>query len=78
MLASTVQFSNYGRDYLHGSVLSRYLGVHRDAGPFRSPIRNSRYVSDPSWRYRPLRTQQRAEGLHILQNRSTHKAVLAI
>ena len=45
MLASTVQFSNYGRDYLHGSVLSRLLAVHRDAGPFRSPAGTHR--SDP-------------------------------
>jgi hypothetical protein len=37
------------------------------------------FHSGPELAYdRPLRTQQRAEGLHILQNRSTHKAVLAI
>ena len=79
MLASTVQFSNYGRVT---SALRRLPGIwrfDRDGGPYRSPARSLRFVSGPELTfYRPLRTQQRAEAQHHPPSLFHAEAVLSV
>jgi len=54
MLASTVQFSSYGRDYRHVAPSGPPSGVH--FGVWRSPVHALAWPV----RNRSLRTQQRA------------------